>query len=453
MIGKRAAGEDAVPVIRSRWLGSAFALALLVGMAILGYFYFRSLNCIDGCGPYHNSAGVADLDGDGDLDVVLSNLRHESELIIWAGATLWINQGEGKFTPRSGNFGGPQTTAGDVDGDGDIDLVRLDYAGIQIHTNYGGEDPIWGDFRVSYGIRPEEDLGYVGSHGSIALGDLNNDGRLDAFVGGCCGVLDTLDGRRTYYPSLSWVWINTLDEDDRLIRQGKSLSALGDLPMRHALGDLDGDGDLDVFAAIQPPKKGGSYVSADRVLLNDGNGNFRDSGQRLAEDGQRLAISDQPGGVYDSLRRLFGQGVGNAGSTAVALGDIDGDGDLDALVGKASGAMAWTNQGGAQGGREGVFADSGQRLPGDPAETVSLADLDGDGHLDALVAGKSEATIWWNDGGGNFRDSGQRLGYTERDALAVGDFNGDGYLDVFSAGYDMGLRLWINQGDGRLEDF
>jgi len=53
------------------------------------------------------------------------------------------------------------------------------------------------------------------------------------------------------------------------------------------VADLDGDGDLDVFAAIQPPKKGGSYVSADRVLLNDGSGNFRDSGQRLAEAGRR----------------------------------------------------------------------------------------------------------------------------------------------------------------------
>jgi hypothetical protein len=79
-----------------KWVGIALLLLPLAGMAYI--FYISS--CIDGCGPYHNRASVADLDGDGDLDVVLSNLRHESDTIVWAGATLWINQGGGKFTPR-----------------------------------------------------------------------------------------------------------------------------------------------------------------------------------------------------------------------------------------------------------------------------------------------------------------------------------------------------------------
>ena len=83
-------------------------------------------------------------------------------------------------------------------------------------------------------------------------------------------------------------------------------------------------------------------------------------------------------------------------------------------------------------------------------EAVFLADLNADGDLDALVAGKAQATIWWNDGGAGFRDSGQRLEYTERRGLAIGDFDGDGDLDVFSAGYDE-QHLWLNQGDGRLQ--
>lgn len=433
-------------------MGITFALLLLAGLA---YLCFRSLNCIDGCGPYHNSTSVADLDGDGDLDVVLSNLRHETETIIWAGATLWINEGGGKFTPRRGDFGGPYTTAGDVDGDGDVDLVRLANDALQIHLNYGAEDRERGDFRVWFGITPNEDLSYLGSHGWVLLGDLNNDGRLDAFAGGCCGVLAKDNGVQHYYPSLAWVWINTPDENNNLIRRGQSLSALGDLPMRPALGDLDGDGDLDVYAAIQPPKKGGSYVSADRVLLNDGSGYFRDSGQRLAEAGQRPAedgwLSNNSAGFYISLRGTVGRWAGNAaGSTAVALGDLDGDGDLDALVGKTAGAAVWTNQGGAQGGQAGIFADSGQRIPGGPTEAVFLADLDGDGSLDALVAGKSQAAIWWNDGQAGFRDSGQRLRYTERHGLGVGDLNGDGLLDVFSAAGDTEFHLWLNQGDGGL---
>jgi hypothetical protein len=125
---------------------------------------------------------------------------------------------------------------------------------------------------------------------------------------------------------------------------------------------------------------------------------------------------------------------------------VDNDGDLDALVGKATGAVVWINQG----GQAGIFAGTGQRIPGDPAEAVFLADLNGDGALDALLAGKNQAAIWWNDGQARFRDSGQRLRYTERHGLTVADFNGDGFLDVFSAAYDTEFHLWLNQGDGRL---
>ena len=67
-----------------------------------------------------------------------------------------------------------------------------------------------------------------------------------------------------------------------------------------------------------------------------------------------------------------------------------------------------------------------------------------------MVAGKTKASIWWNDGQGRFQDSGQRLRYTERDGLAVGDFNGDGFVDIFASGYDINFHLWVNQGDGRL---
>jgi hypothetical protein len=221
-----------------------------------------------------------------------------------------------------------------------------------------------------------------------------------------------------------------------------NLSSLGDLPMRATLGDLDGDGDLDTYAAALPPK-GGGYDSADRILLNDGSGSFVDSGQRLEND--RLA--------------------GTAASGAVALGDLDGDGDLDALVATSSGAAIWINQGGAQGGQAGVFANSGLRLGRDHIEDVFLTDLDADGDLDAVLGmkalanvwfdsiianWKAQASIWLNEGQADFRDSKQRLRYTERYGLAVGDFNGDGHLDILAVG--TGYHLWLNQGNGRLQE-
>ena len=187
-----------------------------------------------------------------------------------------------------------------------------------------------------------------------------------------------------------------------------------------ALGDLDGDGDLDVYAAVGTLNRGGSRGLADRMLLNDGTGNFTGSGHRL----------------------------GDTGSSSVALGDLDSDGDPDALVGTFDGAVVWINQGRAQGGQAGKFVPSGQKITGNQSRFVFLADLDGDGDQDALIGGKKQATIWWNDGWGIFTLSDQRFRYSERHGLAVADFDGDGDPDIFAGAYTDDYRVWLNQGDG-----
>jgi hypothetical protein len=97
---------------------------------------------------------------------------------------------------------------------------------------------------------------------------------------------------------------------------------------------------------------------------------------------------------------------------------------------------------------------------------VSLADLNGDGKLEALtgrverpdlwwmgenmVAGAGQVNIWTNDGSGVFMFSGQHLSYPNHYALAIGDFNGDGHLDILSA--DAGsYSVWWNRGDGMFQ--
>jgi hypothetical protein len=188
-----------------------------------------------------------------------------------------------------------------------------------------------------------------------------------------------------------------------------------------ALGDLDGDGDLDVFAAVLAPRLGGGSGHPDLVLLNDGQANFTDSGQRL----------------------------GDRSSTAVALGDLDGDGDLDALIGSSLDSLIWINQGGAQGGTAGQFELSEGVLASGETTHVFLDDLDGDGDLDALIAGTRQARIWWNDGQGYFsRDRRQIFRFSPRYGLAVGDFNGDGRPDIFVGAYNDAYSLWLNRGDG-----
>jgi hypothetical protein len=171
-----------------------------------------------------------------------------------------------------------------------------------------------------------------------------------------------------------------------------------------ALGDLDGDGDVDAFVA-----DGGIPNGADQVWLNDGAGNLTDSGQRL----------------------------GSSTSLDVALGDLDGDGDLDAFVGnEAMADEVWLNRG------DGFFVDTGQRLGLSDSEVVALGDLDGDRDLDAYVASHPHM-VWLNDGAGSFVEGGRRIGASGGLGAALGDLDGDGDLDAFVAVHPN--RVLLNQ--------
>jgi hypothetical protein len=197
------------------------------------------------------------------------------------------------------------------------------------------------------------------------------------------------------------------------------LNALEGLPVAQAeLADLDGDQDLDLFAVILKSRSGPGPTSV--VLWNDGSGNFRDSGQRLS----------------------------GKGSSSMALGDLDDDGDLDALVGVGSGAVVLINQGRMQVGQEGRFMASEENIAGSQTRSTLLGDLDGDGDLDAVVVAKREVALWWNDGQGKFIKGTQSIPCSKQQDLTTGDFNGDGSLDIFVSSYTQPSQVWFNDGEG-----
>ena len=138
-----------------------------------------------------------------------------------------------------------------------------------------------------------------------------------------------------------------------------------------------------------------------------------------------------------------GQSLGDGAARDVELADLDGDGDLDAfVVNFAQADRVWLGDG------AGTFTDSGQDLGSGRGFEVALADFDGDGDLDAYVANQTEPNrVWLNDGAGNFTDSGADLGNAASFGVAVGDVDGDGDLDVASADAG-GATLWLGNGDG-----
>jgi FG-GAP-like repeat len=144
-----------------------------------------------------------------------------------------------------------------------------------------------------------------------------------------------------------------------------------------------------------------------------------------------------------------GQSLGNTNSRGVSLGDVDGDGDLDAFVGtEGQGIRVWLNDG------SGLFVDSGQSLGSDHSYSVSLGDVDGDGDLDAFVANYygEPNRVWLNDGSGVFSDSGQSLGGSQSILVTLGDVDEDGDLDAFVANNNQPNRVWLNDGSGNFTD-
>ncbi len=311
----------------------------------------------------------------------------------------------------------------------------------------------------------------------VALGDVDNDGDLDAFIGNNNAAGNT-------------VWLN--DGSGSYSDSGQSLGT--NFTNYVALGDLDNDGDLDVFEV--------NLLNPNRVWVNQGGaqmgalGTFVDSGQALGaafpnNEGLTVALGDLDGDgdldafVGNGLSSSFGntvyinqggaqagtlgvfldsgQALGNGGSQAVALGDLDGDGDLDAFVGNNDAAPAarankvYTNNG------AGVFADSGQNLGDFVTTAVELADLDNDGDLDAFEGNSTTVNntdpanrIWENDGNGIFSDSGQLLGHSDTLGISLGDLDGDGDIDAYAAnnaGTGPGAdKIWLNDGSGSFSD-
>ncbi len=290
-----------------------------------------------------------------------------------------------------GQGDGVSVTAGDVDGDGDPDALisNADKNSMLLLNDGAGKFTQSGqEFKPGSGA---------------AFGDLNGDKSLDIFI---------------TEETSNEVWLNdgkgVFSQSDQNLASPESSSV--------ALGDLDADGDLDAFVTNW-------NGNPDQVFLNDGSGIFTDSGQTL----------------------------GNWFGTSVSLGDVDQDGDLDALVAnngeKSDNApVLWLNDG------TGVFTDSTQRLGFTNAYAAVLGDLDVDGDLDVYIANSSHNganpadKVWLNDGNGIFTDSGQNLGTLYSLTAALADMDGDGDLDAVTGSWKTGPKIWLNDGKGTFSD-
>lgn len=336
-----------------------------------------------GAGSTRNSI-FGDIDRDGDLDMVCAQVNYASP--TGAPNLIFLNDGAGNLSP-AGTIGAGNTEDAafiDLDRDGDLDLITANrVVANDIFLNDGG----------TFAPTSSQAWGFATST-SLAIGDVNGDGIADVALG-------------NHGPNEIWFGNGTGGLVDSGLRLG------GGYTNSIALADLDRDGDLDLI-------EGNSLGRHNKVWLN-----------QLDTGTFGYLATSQVLGVFE----VHG----------IAIGDVDRDGHLDLVLGRvASAGYGWPNQlwlGNGDGTFDAspqTFVVAGETDPiSDLTLEVNLIDYDGDGDLDLLVANLGANLLYENDGTGTFGEGTPLAGGDQPSYdLDVVDIDRDGDADVIISNSD-----------------
>lgn len=238
-----------------------------------------------------------------------------------------------------------------------------------------------------------QNFGSTVSFGKIGIADFDMDEDLDIFF--------------PNYRNEPTLWFN--DGNRNFTKSGQSFDLRTSETHDIGIADLNGDRFPDIFTI--------NHNDANRIFFNDGTGKFTESEQEISENGNPIWL---------------------------LLGDIDVDGDVDAIIMYSRPPnKLWLNDG------NGFFRRADSTNIMDSGFRMYLADFNGDTFPDLFYI-KDETSpgeVWFNDGAGNFTKSGQELGIDiGAYGVVTGDIDGDGDQDIVSNVYGSNYFLvWINQ--------
>jgi subtilisin family serine protease len=370
---------------------------------------------------------TGDFNGDGHMDWAVANGGSNN---IW----IFLGRGDGTaqlptIIPLKGAAPVALATA-DMNHDGKLDLVVAEADSGSVGILLGNGD---GTFAA------EREVYVPGGPESLAVADFNGDGNPDVVVG-LFGDINT--GQLAFLPG---------DGTGKLGLPVTHFGQINDLlfdTFYIVAADLNGDGLPDIVAldySVAPI--GGISISDQRdnagarVYLNQGNGIFKESQQFFFD----ISVDQEVG-------------LGTA-ATAIALGDVNKDGCIDAVVFDTEDVATYF-----PGKCDGTFDVSNSRIfgTGIVAGAATLVDVNGDGKLDIVSSAFPFATdpeffssmgnslsVMLGDGTGNFSSPSIFRGEPGMFSIAVADLNGDGHPDVVSAnqGTDS-VSVYLNDGSG-----
>ena len=360
---------------------------------------FASARAFDSAGDSAWFAATGDFNGDGKADVAVANFTSNTISIL-------LGNGDGTLQPAVKYPVGVNPSAivvADFNNDGKLDLA---VASTGCAPCSSGQLPggVWlfkgdgdGTFAAGVNILP-------GGPGSLAVADLNHDGKPDLAV--------------SAFGSSSIEVM--LGNGDATFKAAKVVTPGNFTGNALALGDVNGDGKLDIVSAD---------VSAGNILtlLGNGDGTFKSTP------------------ITSGTQSLFD------GFLIAALGDFNGDGKLDVVTldNASNYIQVW------QGNGDGTFKSPAKYTTGAQPTSVVVADFNGDGRLDLAISdgdGTAPAiAVLLGNGNGTFQNP---VNYTPSGnpvrQIAAGDFNGDGRLDFVAASQVVGLPagVWIVLGNG-----
>jgi hypothetical protein len=401
------------------------------------------------------SVQAGDLDGDGDLDVVSAS--ENDDQIAWyrndgatsPGFSRQVIREAGSIAPNGIDFAKSVFVA-DVDGDADLDIVYASENANEIgwYENDGGTTPRFLQHVIA------TNLDHIKQ---VYAADLDLDGDIDLFSA------SSSDGRIAWYE-------NDGSADPTFTQHIVTDSARGARGV--SVADLDLDGDLDILAAAredgtvlwfanQTIHRNARFLPLPNTFVANQEAPRHVIAADLDNDGDKDLISignetlvwhendgRRPPGFAE---RMLDSDI--AGGRWVEVADMDNDGDLDVIAASRNNQMIrwYVNQGDRQFRMRAVASEFVY------PRAVIAADLNNNGDMDLVAASDENDAIFWfaNDGDINPRFTAylvtDQADYAR--SVDVADINGDGHLDVLSAAQGSGEIAWYENDGAYWPDF